>query len=238
MSYIRWTFCFEISWIVIYISAVENSSEHRPPKYTAKLVQSDRMHITKKCLSYLLWCIYLMQVVHITDKRFDLNTSNSFPVFIVSPAETQSLTNTVHKTQAAAERPSDMWCYTCHSMEYGDQCVENITANFSSFLKKCKDDEFTCMVQKFSYTTSTENATSSPKMWSLERKCVANCEAGCIVIGERTKLYACTSCCTKPYCNIDKGGAAKLSTNPKNAVETLLITIFVLTVVKLLSSSH
>lgn len=152
-------------------------------------------------------------------------------------AETQSLTNTIHKTQAAAERKNDMWCYSCHSMEFGDMCVENITANYSSFLKKCKDDEFICMVQKFSYTTSTENATSSQKLWSLERRCASNCEAGCIVIGERTKLYACTSCCRTSYCNTDKG-AAKLSTTPNNQIETLLISIFIMIIAKLLATPN
>lgn len=125
--------------------------------------------------------------------------------FILISVECQSLINTIHKTQAAAEKHNDMWCYTCHSMENGDMCVDNITANYSTFMKKCRDEEFTCMVQKFSYTTSTENATSSPKMWSLERKCTAHCDAGCIVIGERTKLYACTSCCNTPFCNSGRG---------------------------------
>lgn len=69
----------------------------------------------------------------------------------------QSLTNTIHKTQAAAERHNDMWCYACHSMEDGDICIDNITANYSTFMKKCKEEEFICMVKKFSYTTSTEN---------------------------------------------------------------------------------
>lgn len=157
-------------------------------------------------------------------------------LFFSVPAEAQSLTNTIHKTQAAAERPNDMWCYACHSMDElnGDKCVENITANYSSFLKKCKDDEFICMVQKFSYTTSTENATSSARMWSLERKCAATCEAGCIVIGERTKLYACTSCCRTSYCNTDRG-AAKYSTKPaQNPMETVLISLFVMIIAKFL----
>lgn len=136
-----------------------------------------------------------------------LDSFFSAPVLLVLAVKSQLLTNTVHKTQAAAEKMNDMWCYTCHSMENGDLCVENITANYSSFMKKCKDDELTCMVQKFSYTTSTENATSSPRMWSLERKCASNCESGCIVIGERTKLYACTSCCRTSYCNTGKGSA-------------------------------
>lgn len=137
----------------------------------------------------------------------------------------QSLTNTVHKTQAAAEKVNDMWCYSCHSMEYGDMCIENITANYSTFMKKCKDDELNCMVQKFSYTTSTENATSDPKMWSLERKCAANCESGCIVIGERTKLYACTSCCRTSYCNTDKGNAVRLKSF--NEIFPIIISVFV-----------
>lgn len=116
-------------------------------------------------------------------------------------------------------------------------CTENITANYSSFMKKCKDDEFICMVQKFSYTTSTENATSSQRLWSLERKCASTCEAGCIVIGERTKLYACTSCCRTPYCNTDRG-AAKLSTTPTNPIETVLVSIFIITIAKLLASPN
>lgn len=166
-----------------------------------------------------------------------INSDSFCIVFFFALADTQSLTNTIHKTQAAAERPNDMWCYACHSMEFGGMCVENITSNYSSFMKKCKDDEFTCMVQKFSYTTSTENATSSQKLWSLERKCASNCESGCIVIGERTKLYACTSCCKTPYCNTDRG-AAKLSTTPKNPIETILISIFIMTIAKLLASSN
>ncbi|XP_037040578.1 uncharacterized protein LOC119077475 [Bradysia coprophila] len=128
---------------------------------------------------------------------------------LINSVYPQSLTNTVHKTQAAAEKHNDMWCYSCHSMEDGDICIDNITANYSSFMKKCKDEEFICMVKKFSYTTSTENSTSSPKMWSLERKCSAHCENGCIVIGERTKLYACTSCCNTSYCNSGKGKGVK-----------------------------
>lgn len=182
--------------------------------------------------------LYLMYIFNSGKKCVSGYELNFILIFIlVLLAESQSLTNTIHKTQAAAERPNDMWCYACHSMETGDMCVGNITSNYSSFMKKCKDDEFICMVQKFSYTTSTENATSSAKMWSLERKCAANCEAGCIVIGERTKLYACTSCCRTAYCNTDKG-AAKITTTPKNPVETLLITMFVMTVAKLLASPN
>lgn len=128
-----------------------------------------------------------------------------------------------------------MYCYSCHSMrESGDMCVDNITANFSSFMKKCNEDEFTCMVQKFSYTTSTENTTSLAKMWSLERGCASNCEAGCIIIGERTKLYACTSCCKTAYCNTDKGLAA-ITSRPVDLVRMIFTSLTVVIVAKLLA---
>lgn len=47
-------------------------------------------------------------------------------------------------------------------------------------------------------------------MWAIERNCTNKCEPGCIVIGERTKLYACTACCEKSYCNTGKGTANDL----------------------------
>lgn len=140
----------------------------------------------------------------------------------------QSVTNIVHKTSAAAEKHNDMWCYSCHSMEDGDICIDNITANYSSFMKKCKDDEYSCMVKRFSYTTSTENATSGAKMWSLERRCTNACESGCIIIGERTKLYACTSCCNSSYCNSGKGASApSLPATTKDLLFTMVVALHI-----------
>lgn len=71
---------------------------------------------------------------------------------------------------------------------------------------------FVLQVKRYSYTTSTENMTSTPKLWGLERNCTSKCEPGCIVIGERTKLYACTSCCEKSLCNSGTGNANELVT--------------------------
>uniref|UniRef100_A0A182RJM4 Uncharacterized protein n=1 Tax=Anopheles funestus TaxID=62324 RepID=A0A182RJM4_ANOFN len=122
----------------------------------------------------------------------------------------QYLTNTVHKTSAATEKINDLWCYSCNATDDGEACIELSSGNNASYVKKCNPEEFICMVKQFSYTTSTENSTSTPKLWSLERRCISSCEAGCIIIGERTKLYACTSCCEKSLCNTGKAH----STNP------------------------
>ncbi|XP_058834169.1 uncharacterized protein LOC131691633 [Topomyia yanbarensis] len=119
-------------------------------------------------------------------------------------SRSQYLTNTVHKTPAAAEKINDLWCFSCNATEDGEACIE-LSGNNSSFMKKCFADEFICMVKQFSYTTHTSNSNvSEPKLWSLERKCINTCEPGCIIIGERTKLYACTSCCSGALCNIGK----------------------------------
>ncbi|XP_043271770.1 uncharacterized protein [Venturia canescens] len=115
-----------------------------------------------------------------------------------------------HRTHAASERANDLWCYQCNTMEDEEGC-KTLEGNHSSLMTKCKDDKRICIVKRFSFTTSTENSTSEPRMWALERNCTNKCEPGCIVIGERTKLYACTACCEKSFCNTGKGTAADLT---------------------------
>ncbi|XP_021927909.1 uncharacterized protein LOC110833760 [Zootermopsis nevadensis] len=86
-------------------------------------------------------------------------------------------------------------------MDAGERC-SNLNTSGVSFIQKCRDDRRTCMVKRYSYSTSTENSSYPSKhLWSLQRNCINKCEPGCIVIGERTKLYACTACCEKSLCN-------------------------------------
>ncbi|XP_015115583.1 uncharacterized protein LOC107040151 [Diachasma alloeum] len=127
-----------------------------------------------------------------------------------------------HRTHAASERANDLWCYQCDTMEDGEKCVD-LVGNHTSLMKKCKDDKRICIVKRFSFTTSTENSTSEPMMWAIERNCTNKCEPGCIVIGERTKLYACTACCEKSLCNTGKGTAAEMSTKEIGFVLALLL---------------
>lgn len=60
-------------------------------------------------------------------------------------------------------------------------------------------------VKRYSYSTSNESASSGQQLWSLERSCSGKCEDGCIVIGERIKIYACQACCETPLCNVSNG---------------------------------
>lgn len=54
-------------------------------------------------------------------------------------------------------------------------------------------------------SASTEDITGKPKLWLLQRNCTKTCEPGCIVIGERTKLHSCTTCCENSFCNVGNG---------------------------------
>ncbi|XP_011504662.1 PREDICTED: uncharacterized protein LOC105367592 [Ceratosolen solmsi marchali] len=130
-------------------------------------------------------------------------------VVFLSGSSCGQLMSKEHRTHKASERKDDLWCYQCDTIGEGESCI-NVTGNHSSLIQKCKDDKRTCMVKRFSYTTSTENSTSVPMMWGLERNCTNKCEPGCIVIGERTKLYACTACCVKSFCNNGTGTANEL----------------------------
>lgn len=61
---------------------------------------------------------------------------------------------------------------------------------------------FQFQVRRISVSTSTDEITGKPKLWLLLRDCSEICEPGCIVIGERTKLHSCITCCDESnYCN-------------------------------------
>lgn len=85
-------------------------------------------------------------------------------------------------------------------------------------------------VKRYSYTTSNENSTSVQRMWSIERNCTNKCEPGCITIGERTKLYACTSCCDTSFCNTDRGGSEDTRSKLHITVlgPSLFLTVFLM----------
>ncbi|XP_043464687.1 uncharacterized protein LOC122500048 isoform X2 [Leptopilina heterotoma] len=111
-----------------------------------------------------------------------------------------------HRTHAATERVNDLLCYQCDTMEDGEKCAD-LSENNTTLVQKCANDKRICMVKRFSYTRSNENSTSVPMMWALQRNCTNKCEPGCIIIGERTKLYACIACCETSLCNTGKGTA-------------------------------
>lgn len=125
-----------------------------------------------------------------------------FILFAANSSKQTFGSNSVHKTKEAKETKSDLYCFSCDFMSDSDNCVNINRTRSLNLTKKCDMDQSYCVVKRFSYTMSDKNSTSDKKLWSLQRDCTEKCENGCIVIGERVKLYACSSCCHNNLCNI------------------------------------
>lgn len=83
-------------------------------------------------------------------------------------------------------------------------------------------------VKRISVSTSTEDTTGKPKLWLLQRDCSENCEPGCIIIGERTKLHSCITCCENSFCNSGSGAEAIINIE----IGAILLTLcFALTLI-------
>ncbi|KAL4092468.1 hypothetical protein QTP88_026969 [Uroleucon formosanum] len=120
----------------------------------------------------------------------------------------------IYQTNAALEKENLMFCYECNTMVNGKSCSDFTDKDdYLRFSTKCTGDRKTCMVKRYSYTTSNESTTSVQQLWSLERNCSGKCEDGCIVIGERIKIYACQACCESPLCNVSNGSDRRSSTS-------------------------
>jgi len=141
---------------------------------------------------------------------------------IISSTISGEFINNQHQTDGAKMKKHDLWCYKCDTMDDGDKCSNLSTGNESKLVYKCPEHRNICMVKRYSYTLSTENTTSSPRLWSLQRNCTSRCEPGCIIIGERTKLFACTTCCERSLCNTGSGGANRL-----NFSTNIIVPIFI-----------
>ncbi|XP_057668668.1 uncharacterized protein LOC130901360 [Diorhabda carinulata] len=113
-----------------------------------------------------------------------------------------------HRTKGATEKQHDLWCYRCDTMLDGERCLD-VEGNNNSYLHhKCTREQKKCQVRRISMSTSTDEITGEPKLWLLQRNCTESCEPGCIIIGERTKLHSCITCCDEyNYCNAG-GGAS------------------------------
>jgi hypothetical protein len=127
--------------------------------------------------------------------------------FLHLPASSNKFTaNSVHKTKEAQETKSELYCFSCDFMSNNEDCVNINRTRQMNLTKKCEADQNYCVVKRFSYTTSDMNTTSVKKLWSLQRDCTDRCENGCIAIGERVKLYACSTCCHNNLCNVSSNG--------------------------------
>lgn len=129
----------------------------------------------------------------------------------------------MHKTKEAAEIKADLYCYSCDMMSDSENCVNINKTRERNLTKKCEPEQGHCVVKRFSYTMSDKNSTSEKKLWSLQRNCSKHCENGCIIIGERVKLYACSACCSNNLCNISSDSDPRY--NPADLIHVVMLTV-------------
>ncbi|XP_068209424.1 uncharacterized protein [Palaemon carinicauda] len=120
-------------------------------------------------------------------------------------------------------------CWSCSSTSHGNPCT-NIDPQNSSAVeaKVCDPDEKFCSVKRIWYVVETKEAV----MFSVNRNCSSECTPSCMVIGDRTKIHACTSCCTESHCNTDNSSSSRQTSN-----FLLLMSAFVVAIVPVLSIS-
>lgn len=142
------------------------------------------------------------------------------------------LTDSEHRTKAATEKLPTLVCYRCNTMTDNEKCLD-LHDNSTSFHANCSDDSRICQVKRISMTTITKTGevTGNPKLWMLQRNCTGTCDPGCIIIGERTKLYSCTTCCEESYCN-HGNSASSFHSEHFQLLLYHLYTIFLMLIVK------
>lgn len=134
--------------------------------------------------------------------------------------------HSVHKTKEAKETKPELYCFSCDMTSDLDNCVNINKTRQANLTKKCEPDQNFCVVKRFSYTMSDKNSTSDKKLWTLQRDCSDGCENGCIIIGERVKLYACSQCCPNNLCNISSGSIKIVFTTALTFATLLIAFIF------------
>ncbi|CAG0881326.1 unnamed protein product [Cyprideis torosa] len=106
-------------------------------------------------------------------------------------------------------RPTSFMCFVCNGNE-NEECnsMDPVELRGLGFLKSCSKDERTCKVRRYAYTTFNESGEASGEIvWAIKRQCSKACVEGCLEMGQRTRLYVCTSCCYNSSCNSGSGAS-------------------------------
>lgn len=102
-------------------------------------------------------------------------------------------------------------CWTCSSNSHGSDCYDldhdNVTFTTSAS-RNCTPEETFCTVKRVWYVVE---AGEEKMDFGVNRTCAAVCNPSCMVIGDRTKIYSCTSCCSESYCNTGSSASPRHS---------------------------
>jgi hypothetical protein len=128
-------------------------------------------------------------------------------------------------------------CYTCSSIEDIRCKTINETntdsndyidsqSNAGLYGTECSSGEQYCAVLRLD--SKIEQSAIDYKFWAIQRKCAKECVDGCFVLGERTKLSLCTTCCSTNYCNVGNTSSLRSS----NHILSLFFALSLLSISK------
>lgn len=105
----------------------------------------------------------------------------------------------------ARQQQGPLTCWSCLAHTHGPDCYDLDDENMT-LTKMCNPEEVFCTVNRIWYVVE---AGAEARNLSVNRTCAADCSPSCVVIGDRTKIHSCTSCCTTSYCNVGSSASAQ-----------------------------
>ncbi|KAG0710307.1 hypothetical protein GWK47_023084 [Chionoecetes opilio] len=108
-------------------------------------------------------------------------------------------------TGVMASQQGPLTCWSCSANTHGQDCYDLDLEN-KTLAKTCSPEEPFCTVNRIWYVVE---AGAEPRNFSVNRTCALACTPSCVVIGDRTKIHSCASCCTTSYCNIVNSASAR-----------------------------
>lgn len=170
----------------------------------------------------------LMSLIQLGEWKIERTSWKSVElIFFLLVSSNKFTTSTIHKTKDALEVKSDLHCYTCDILTDPDSCINILNVTDSErvkYTRKCDSENSFCTVRRYSYTMTDKDSTSEKRLWSLTRNCTDHCENGCIIIGERVKLHACSSCCNSSFCNVGNHSPSWLKVSTVSNIVIVLLS--------------
>ncbi|XP_064104490.1 uncharacterized protein LOC135214290 [Macrobrachium nipponense] len=137
----------------------------------------------------------------------------------------QGLSPSPSSSEDGSSSASSLVCWSCSSSSHGNPCTNIDPTNSTTVdAKVCEPDEKFCWVKRIWYVVETKRGEETV-VFSVNRNCSAECSPTCIVIGDRTKIHSCTSCCTESHCNTDNSSSSRQTSNFLLLMSALMVAI-------------
>jgi len=167
--------------------------------------------------------------------------------------EVSGISKTLAEMGQPKERPKNITCHVCYSEKnpgclnfssfstpshnyindgedhYHHHWSSNNNNGFAGFPQQCRSENHVCSVRKFAFSVSNGTGHAPMKTFAVKRNCTAEdkCVPGCVVMGERTRIYVCSTCCKKDLCNTGNDAVPLTITHPfYHSLLSLATTMF------------